>query len=423
MKQNNDWLDVLREKVDGAEMTSPSDAGWEGVRAKLGKRGGGVENHTRRIRVFLIPAAAAVAVLLILFAPHITKDTEQLLSSNSQETNVASDIVDVQRAERMVLPEVAVATDNQKAAEGNVYAGKQPGVNRKTHSGKVAREELNTTLLAKNESASESTAMGSQEKVEEEEPNQPISTSKETAAEKSSTHASSHTQGRDKAILSQPHPDVIRTNSSSSPKWLLALGVSGVSSGAIQNGFPNVMETSALAAPARRAAPSLKGVLTKYDYAYSSFRHQMPMNVSLTVSSWLGKYWGVESGVSFTRLKTEVIPLFGTETYMQKVDYLGIPLRVNGRLPLTDKWMLYAGTGAQADYCLSATLDGEKQDERAFQYSLEAHAGLSYALDKGYDIYVEPDISWYLSETNLRTIHSQQPWAASLRVGIRIALP
>ena len=196
MKQNNDWLDVLREKVDGAEVTSPSDAGWEGVRTKLGKRGGGVENRTRRIRIFLIPAAAAVAALLIVFAPHFTKETELLLSSNGQETSVASDIVDVQRAERMVQPEVAVAADKQEPADGYEHIVKQPGINRKAHAEKVAREELGTTLLAKNESASEPTAMGSQEKVEEEEPNQPISTSKETVAERPSTHVSSHTQGQ-----------------------------------------------------------------------------------------------------------------------------------------------------------------------------------------------------------------------------------
>ena len=472
MKQNNDWLDVLRDKLEGAEVHSPSDAGWEGIRAAMDKRPKGKSGSRHRRRFLLIPAAAAVAALLIVFATRPTKEESSLLSSNNVQENVSPNIESQQIAENSPLSEDLLLPETPESAKEMIPSQAENMKKEKNRMEKESREMKKETREMKKEyrkvekekwlaqSGTSDAPLPSSAKDKEPavvaEKTSPVTDKSSESAKKSAetpkefadisdktvsisekdvsennvSAASSHTLSQEKNSSgtqrfpqSNPASDILVKPSSSSPKYLLALSASGVSGSTSQGGLSNMMNADLLSSPSRRAAPSLKGVLTKYDYAYSTFRHQMPVSLSATLSYWLGTFWGIESGLSFTRLKSDVIPMFGNLVYEQKVDYLGIPLRVNGRLPLSDNLTFYAGAGALGEYCLSASLDGEKQEERAFQYSLEAHAGLSYSLMEGYDVFCEPDILWYPTETNLRTIHSGKPWMASLRIGLRIGLP
>ena len=364
MKQNNDWLDVLRDKLEGAEVHSPSDAGWEGIRAAMDKRPKGKSGSRHRRRFLLIPAAAAVAALLIVFATRPTKEESSLLSSNNVQENVSPNIESQQIAENSPLSEDLLLPETPESAKEMIPSQAENMKKEKNRMEKESRERKKETREMKKEyrkvekekwlaqSGTSDAPLPSSAKDKEPavvaEKTSPVTDKSSESAKKSAetpkefadisdktvsisekdvsennvSAASSHTLSQEKNSSgtqrfpqSNPASDILVKPSSSSPKYLLALSASGVSGSTSQGGLSNMMNADLLSSPSRRAAPSLKGVLTKYDYAYSTFRHQMPVSLSATLSYWLGTFWGIESGLSFPRLKSDVIPMFGNLVY------------------------------------------------------------------------------------------------------------
>ena len=416
MEQHNDWLDALREKVDAAEVHAPSDADWEGVRAALMKRKKGKQSLFRRTAILLPAAAAAVAALLILLAPHPGQDDGSPLPSQSPIASIAADEPNLQTQTDNTPTPTPAADISPEPAHQPVHAAHRRADNLLAHAQKTASEEKKEKIeekKGKNEKPSSSDFL---KKEKNDEANgQDIGENNTPAG----TKAGHQDTPRPQPVLS----DAVGKPSAANTKYLLALSVSGQAGAAAGTAPAGRMFANASLAPARRTAPSLKGMLTKYDYAYCSFRHQLPVSLAATASAQFGEFWGAESGLTFTRLKSDVIPMFGTETYEQKIDYLGIPLRLNGRLPLGHGWALYAGAGVLGEYCLTATLNGEKQEERPFQFALETHMGTSYSVDEGYELYFEPNFFWFLTKTELQTVRSAGPFSTSFRLGIRVALP
>ena len=59
-------------------------------------------------------------------------------------------------------------------------------------------------------------------------------------------------------------------------------------------------------------------------------------------------------------------------------------------------------------------------DERPFQFSFNAAAGLQYALAAGCSVFIEPGVGIYLNNgSKLRTIYSERPVTFNVNVGFR----
>ena len=82
---------------------------------------------------------------------------------------------------------------------------------------------------------------------------------------------------------------------------------------------------------------------------------------------------------------------------------------------------VYLGGGLEADYCLGATLAGERIAKDGFGLSLLGAGGIQLNLTKQIGLYVEPEISWTIpSESHvLQTYRSDNPVMFSLTSGLR----
>jgi RNA polymerase sigma-70 factor (ECF subfamily) len=107
---------------------------------------------------------------------------------------------------------------------------------------------------------------------------------------------------------------------------------------------------------------------------------------------------------------------------MQKVHYIGIPLRFDLILAESKNLSLYLGAGIQADKCLWATAWGKTLHEKEVLWSATCAAGLQVNLTPSSSIYLEPELSRALNTGSLQTYRSEESSTVSIRAGIRFTL-
>ena len=137
----------------------------------------------------------------------------------------------------------------------------------------------------------------------------------------------------------------------------------------------------------------------------------------------------------------------------QLVQYLGIPLRLDWSLAKNNWLDVYVGAGAQADYCIGATLtdmrigkqrDVETLERDGFVFSLLGAGGIQLNANKRIGLYIEPEFVWTGGKpskteevvipgrgrveipteesTGLQTYRTEHPFMFSISTGLRINL-
>ncbi len=161
-------------------------------------------------------------------------------------------------------------------------------------------------------------------------------------------------------------------------------------------------------------------LLKNYDYGESSFRHHQPLSVAFTVGKEFSHGLSLESGLNYTLLRSDVRAMYASEETGQTLHFLGIPLRVKWQFLERGRFSLYIGAGGMAEKCVSAKFGSKSVSEPGVQWSLLAAAGAQYRLGGIVGLYFEPEGSYYLTETNLRTVRTDSPLTLTLRLGVRL---
>lgn len=161
-------------------------------------------------------------------------------------------------------------------------------------------------------------------------------------------------------------------------------------------------------------------LLKNYDYGESSFRHHQPLSVAFTVGKEFSHGLSLESGLNYTLLRSDVRAMYASEETGQTLHFLGIPLRMKWQFLERGRFFLYIGAGGMAEKCVSAKFGSKSVSEPGVQWSLLAAAGAQYRLGGIVGLYFEPEGSYYLTETNLRTVRTDSPLTLTLRLGVRL---
>lgn len=161
-------------------------------------------------------------------------------------------------------------------------------------------------------------------------------------------------------------------------------------------------------------------LLKNYDYGESSFRHHQPLSVAFTIGKEFSHGLSLESGLNYTLLRSDVRAMYASEETGQTLHFLGIPLRMKWQFLERGRFSLYIGAGGMAEKCVSAKFGSKSVSEPGVQWSLLAAAGAQYRLGGIVGLYFEPEGSYYLTETNLRTVRTDSPLTLTLRLGVRL---
>lgn len=167
----------------------------------------------------------------------------------------------------------------------------------------------------------------------------------------------------------------------------------------------------------------------------TEYKHHLPVRIGLNIAYALSDRLSLESGVSYTRLSSDMKD--GTSTNFisgsQNLDYVGIPLSLKYKALSYGAFDLYASTGILAEQCVNGKMSkdfviennvkkSEQQNihSRPLQLSANAAVGLQFKIADNIGIYAEPGLSYFFDDnSSLNTIYKEKPLNFNLNIGFR----
>ena len=180
------------------------------------------------------------------------------------------------------------------------------------------------------------------------------------------------------------------------------------------------------------------GIFNQGKSVKTEYKHRLPVRVGLNVAYRLTDRLSVESGVSYTRLSSDMKD--GTKdnysSGCQKLDYIGVPLNVKYRAFGYRRLSVYASAGLLTEKCVSGkttheyVISGEKKKHetedvaaKPWQLSVNAAIGAQFDVLRNVGVYVEPGVSYYFDDRSpLSTIYKEKPLNFNLNLGVRYTI-
>lgn len=180
------------------------------------------------------------------------------------------------------------------------------------------------------------------------------------------------------------------------------------------------------------------GIFNQGKSVKTEYKHRLPVRVGLNVAYRLTDRLSVESGVSYTRLSSDMKD--GTKdnysSGSQKLDYIGVPLNVKYCAFAYRRLSVYASAGLLTEKCVSGkttheyVISGEKKKHEAedvaakpWQLSVNAALGAQFDVLGNVGVYVEPGVSYYFDDHSpLSTIYKEKPLNFNLNLGVRYTI-
>lgn len=180
------------------------------------------------------------------------------------------------------------------------------------------------------------------------------------------------------------------------------------------------------------------GIFNQGKSVKTEYKHRLPVRVGLNVAYRLTDRLSVETGVSYTRLSSDMKD--GTKdnysSGSQKLDYIGVPLNVKYRAFGYRRLSVYASAGLLTEKCVSGkttheyVISGEKKKHetedvaaKPWQLSVNAALGAQFDVLRNVGVYVEPGVSYYFDDRSpLSTIYKEKPLNFNLNLGVRYTI-
>ena len=434
MKQRPDWTDRLRERLDDASLTPPAE-GWQRLDEALRRQA--PQPRRRPLGVlplrYRVPLAAALLVGALLtgfyLRPTIEPDPAPLLAVTETPAprGEAPETTDRETsAPAATVPETA---GSQPLSETHRLSATTPhrdarGADRTTH-GESARPSQAQQPAEETHPAKEAQPAKEMQPAKEARPAQTPQRSEHAndahrSERPNSTQRPSDADRRAYFAEVGPHGPIARRTA----RTRTSLGLFG--RGVLTTAAPD-RGTFVSAYISSNSSASLSATLLntdlaarkQNDYARAEFDHSRPWSFGLSLRKGFGHGLALETGLVYTQLRSEV-RMCGN-TLDQRLHLLGVPLRLDWSFIDRPRGGLYIGAGGLVETCLRARLGDESRSEHGLQASLAAVVGAEYRFTRFAALYAEPEWSYALTETKLRTIRTNHPSTFTLRVGVRFS--
>lgn len=431
MKQNKDWTDVMRNALRDAEVTPPAD-GWARLEREL-KAPAPRISVLRRYWPRIAAAAAAVLIFvgggeLLLHENRslgdkgfvIASATDSGSSAADNQTQPAGGIEALEESLRAIVPPQEVvqtaSLPGEKTRVRQTVRTAHPAtvIAQNVAQAVVAADVTDSRLQTVPENNAAESPQSEEANAQKQRAADASGEQKRTAPKESAvsarTYPSTTSYYGDEIAFEQPKP---RRQTSVS---LFAAG-SVTSAGSVSAGpGPGLMMSDSPVGGSEGTMAQLK-----YNYDDYSFEHHQPLSFGLSVRKEFAHGLSLESGVNYTLLWADVRMKSSRQDISQKLHFIGVPLRMNWQFLDTGRFSLYVGAGGMVEKCVSAKFGSRAMDEPRVQWSVLGAAGAQYDLGGLVGLYFEPEVSYYFTETDLRTSRTDSPLSLTLRLGVRLS--
>ena len=468
MKPNTDWTDAVRNALRDAEIPPPED-GWERLQRGLDTLEPVVSKPRKSVwRIYGLRIAAAAAVVLIgLVAGEILlrPTTELRMDGNviasagqepgaavaipgvtSQEASSADDFrkslaesVGLQTAaEGLGTPArgeaLAVAAKTRSAEVGHasvaVFAAEpsraaEPGAQnaaevRSTEESAGVSGPVPETVSAHREEVSSAGDGDERTAISSEVGERPGTAAAKSAAKERRTPGTTTADTRTAMPAEEPLRTRRQKRAASSVSLFAAGGMTGAANGLqaapVRSYSVITNDAVSLIGNGNNFSP-----MQERNYDKSTFRHHLPLSFGLSFRKEFAYGLSLDCGLNYTLLRSDVRLPYSSEDVSQVLHFIGIPLRLNWQFVERGPFSAYLGGGGMVEKCVAARLGSEFVGEKALQWSLAAALGAQYRLGNHVALYFEPEVSCYLTDTELRTSRTDASPTLTLRLGMRFA--
>lgn len=163
--------------------------------------------------------------------------------------------------------------------------------------------------------------------------------------------------------------------------------------------------------------------------------HYRPKTYSISLNKRLNSYLTFGTGLMYTHLKSKFESTFNNTSLLktQKIDYIGLPLRLTYSFWHKGRLNAYTTGGVTFELPVHSSLTRtftispdssftQKRDIRPLpQWSVNLGVGVQYPIFKPVGIYIEPNVFYYFNNgSGIQTYRTEHPFMFSVPFGIRL---
>ena len=375
-----DWTDKLKTRLEGHEMTPPSDL-WTGINEQMG-----FAAQPARASVVAIWRWATVAAVVLALVGFFA-----LYENNEADYSIPNELI----SEEAIIP---------KPMEETIIE-KQP----------IAKKQHNIIPQVKPQESVGVTIVEEYVEVVD------MTTVQQEKSQKRPTT---------KEVVETYHHNVpIQQPKAKSKKQRLSVALNA--SGGLSNSKTESMHVEPVYGAAPGTPPHRMHYLgdvfePKKVQERKASKHAFPIRLGIKLSYPLNDRLSLQSGVGYTLLKSDLS--YSSMQIGQQLHYIGVPLGLRYQLWNSGRFSLYGAVGAMLEKCVknnselpSAFTDAALiNTEKPWQCSLNAALGAEYRLDKAIGIYLEPGVGYFFEDgTSVEHYYTEHPFVPSLEIGLR----
>jgi hypothetical protein len=375
-----DWTDKLKTRLEGHEMTPPSDL-WTGINEQMG-----FAAQPARASVVAIWRWATVAAVVLALVGFFA-----LYENNEADYSIPNELI----SEEAIIPKPMEETIIEKQPIAKKQHNIIPQVKH--------QESVGVTIVEEYVEVVDMTAV-------QEEKSQKRPTTKEV-------------------VETYHHNVPIQQPKAKSKKQRLSVALNA--SGGLSNSKTESMHVEPVYGAAPGTPPHRMYYLgdvfePKKVQERKASKHAFPIRLGIKLSYPLNDRLSLQSGVGYTLLKSDLS--YSSMQIGQQLHYIGVPLGLRYQLWNSGRFSLYGAVGAMLEKCVknSSELPSAFTDaalintEKPWQCSLNAALGAEYRLDKAIGIYLEPGVGYFFEDgTSVEHYYTEHPFVPSLEIGLR----
>ena len=375
-----DWTDKLKTRLEGHEMTPPSDL-WTGINEQMGFAAQPARASV--VAIWRWATVAAVALALVGFFA--------LYENNEADYSIPNELI----TEEAIIPKNMEETIIEKQPIAKKQHNIIPQVK--------PQESVGVTIVEENFDVVEITAV-------QQEKSQKRPTTKEV-------------------VETYHHNVPIQQPKAKSKKQRLSVALNA--SGGLSNSKTESMHVEPVYGAAPGTPPHRMYYLgdvfePKKVQERKASKHAFPIRLGIKLSYPLNDRLSLQSGVGYTLLKSDLS--YSSMQIGQQLHYIGVPLGLRYQLWNSGRFSLYGAVGAMLEKCVknsselpsAFTYAALINTEKPWQCSLNAALGAEYRLDKAIGIYLEPGVGYFFEDgTSVEHYYTEHPLVPSLEIGLR----
>lgn len=375
-----DWTDKLKTRLEGHEMTPPSDL-WTGINEQMG-----FATQPARASVVAIWRWATVAAVVLALVGFFA-----LYENNEADYSIPNELITEEAIIPKTMEEIIIEKQPIAKKQHNIIPQVKP------------QESVGVTIVEENFDVVEITAI-------QQEKSQKRPTTKEV-------------------VETYHHNVPIQQPKAKSKKQRLSVALNA--SGGLSNSKTESMHVEPVYGAAPGTPPHRMYYLgdvfePKKVQERKASKHAFPIRLGIKLSYPLNDRLSLQSGVGYTLLKSDLS--YSSMQIGQQLHYIGVPLGLRYQLWNSGRFSLYGAVGAMLEKCVknSSELPSAFTDaalintEKPWQCSLNAALGAEYRLDKAIGIYLEPGVGYFFEDgTSVEHYYTEHPLVPSLEIGLR----